>query len=370
MKKRFYFILAFSIVVFPIFAIVISSTSWPREFPNAPSLTELPEISSFDQELTSEQYHTLRTGFYTAVKRNGIWYYRFVTQEYYVHIPVSAFSTPFKNNYTQLNAALTSGVASTSANCFIDHVYNSRSTSKVVLRIPTAADPSPADLATVSSTYLTHLTSYSSLSGHNVTLQCKINDQVLFEYSDLVHKSDPYTHKGNHTYVAPSTADQYARALSRTTGTISCMVTPEFTLSVDKAGSNKVILKEFTYEAVSSDSKSNIKDNLKTATELIDMVMAVGEAVASSTPAAGVAVTLYSLFKMSLSFEKTSGSYYKTSMMPLSLNRESCLKSTFTSPFKLKSDEDYWQVNINLSDSPSISGTKTKLSISFSASPG
>lgn len=332
----------------------------------AASLTRLPDISSFDQELTYAQYNALRTGTYTAENRNGVWYYKFTTEKDYVYIPISAFTTTFQNNFTKLNVALTEGVANTSANRSTYYVYKSRSdASRTVL----GSYPEVVTINT-SSTYITYLKLYSSLSGHNVTLQCNMNGHALFQYSDRVFMNDPRDRSlGGLTYVTPSTADQYVKALTRTTGEVSNMVTPQFTLSVDKAGTNKVILKEFSYEAVSSDSNSNVKSNLKNATKLIDVIMAVGKVTASSTPA-GAASTLYSLFKTTLSFEKTSGSYYKTSIKPLSQNGKYCLNGAFTSPFKLKSNADYWQVNINLNDSPSIVGTKTKLSVSFSASPG
>lgn len=355
------------ICVLVIIGMFFALTSGPGTLANTVPLTRLPDID-FNKELSDAQYDALCTGFYTAEECNGMWYYKFTTRENYVYIPVSAFFNDFHNDYTDLNADLTKGAANTRESCSINYIYKGRSTSRVFLKAPTNATRSVAQ-KTVSSTYITKLNLISSLSGSEVMLQCTMNDHVLFQYSDQVTEMDARARSGSrYTYVTPSTADQYVRALTRTTGTVSNMVTPEFTLSVDKAGTDGVVLKQFFYKAVSSDSISNVKSDIENAAKFIDVVTAVGEVGASSSPA-GAAASLYSLFKTTLSLvENTGGSFYETKTELLTQNEQLCLQSTFTSPFKLKSNGDFWEINISLSDSPSIIGTHTKLSVSFSAS--
>lgn len=353
MKKRINFIFAVCMAF---------SLALEAEIPaNAASLTKLPDISSFAQDLTDAQYNVLCTGTYTAEKRGGVWYYKFTTKENYVYVLASAFFSPFEDDCTTLNEALTGGVANTLASCSTCHIYKGRSMS-----ISYGSPPRSAPVKRTSHvTNIAYLEFYSSLSSHNVTLKCKMIDRVQFYFSDKVPEIDPRARVSS-PRITPSTADQYVRALSRINGN-AFKITPEFTFSVDNVGTNKVILKEFTYEAISSVAERTITSNIKNATSWIDVVIAVGKVTDSSTPI-GVAVSLYSLYKTTLSFEKPHGSYYRTEMEPLSLNRKYCLKSSFTSPFKLKSDGDYWQVNINLSDSPSVNDIKTEFSVSFSAS--
>lgn len=349
--------------------IACALASGPKTSAGTAPPAKLPDISSFAQELTEAQYDVLCTGIYTAENRGGVWYYKFTTEEKYLYVPAAAFFTDFQDTYTNLNAALTKGLANTRESCSTYHIYKSRNTSRDLAKMASRRYPNSV-WKNVSSTFIANLELISSLSGSDVMLQCTMNAPVLFQYSDQVSRKDPRIRGANSSdYVTPSTADQYTRALTRTTA-VSDMVTPEFTLSVDKAGTDGVVLKQFFYKAVSSDSGKSVKSNIEIATKLIDVVMAAGKISASSSPA-GKAESLYSLFKTTLSLagqENTGGSYYETKTELLTKDELFCLKSTFTSPFKLKADGDFWEIHISLSDSPSISDIRTELSASFSAS--
>lgn len=357
------------ICVFVLVGIVSALASGPKTAADTAPPTKLPDISSFAQELTEAQYDVLCTGAYTAENRGGVWYYKFTTEENYLYIPAAAFFTDFHDTYTNLNAALTKGLANTRESCSTYHIYKSRNTSRDLARMASARRPNTV-WKNVSGTFITNLGLISSLSGSEVMLQCTMNAPVLFQYSDQVSRKDPRIRGADPSdYVTPSTADQYTRALARTT-TVSDMVTPEFTLSVDKAGTDGVVLKQFFYKAVSSDSDKSVKSNIESAAWLIDAVMAAGKISASSSPA-DKAESFFNLFKTTLSLsgqENTGGSYYETKTELLTKNGQSCLKRTFTSPFKLKADGDFWEIHISLSDSPSISDIRTELSASFSAS--
>lgn len=319
---------------------------------------QLTTINSFTQTLSYEQYNALRTGSYTAVKQGGTWYYKFTTSSYYVLVKASAFSGTCSNNYSALNSSLTKGVASTKSSQTPSYVYKARTTT--TSRISNSNGSSISLLSNkIYKTDITYLKFLSSVSGSNVTLQCTKNGHALFEYSTYVKSSALL--KSN--YVKPSNATEYKNALKRSTyeNSVSPSFTPKFSISVDKAGSNCVVLKEYCYKTTGVKS-TNVDMN-----QLIEVAYTTGKVVASLAAKKLPLKTLYDLIGKAGTLFGSQSTFYMTSYSPLSKGNVKVLKATFTSPVKLQACNDYFEVNLNLSDPMSTSGTKTTLSVTFSA---
>ena len=346
-----------------ILAICIMFTIVPLEAIAAPK--SLGTINSFNENLSYDQYNALRKGDYKAVQKSGTWYYQFTTDKHTLLVKASAFASPVKNDYTRLNEKLTKGVANTTASTTPSYVYKEQSVRKIMplgnshYSRPLGNEHMPFNEY---STYISYMKFMSSLSGNKITLQAEKNGHVLFKYSAKVRGNSRMLTGTN--YRTPSNAIEYKEALERNiSNSVGNTITPTFTVSVDKTGSNKILLKEFFYK-----NKGVVKEKNK-VDRLIDIAVTTGKlTVEMAAKDAGIVDSLYDILKQGISLDEKGGTYSETKSYPLSKNYKNkdykVLRGSFRSPVDLKKHEDYFEVNLNLNKTPA---SGTKISVKFSA---
>lgn len=201
------------------------------------------------------------------------------------------------------------------------------------------------------------------MSGHQIVLQCLTNNYVTFTYNDYIANTLNFAKESGlsgNGYIKPKSINQYKAALVRNTGNGSAdNIVPKFTLSVDKAGSNSVVLKEFYYKSTGTKNTSQKVD------KIINVAYTTGKIAASLGSGKLPVKSLYDLYKQGIDLTG-SGSYFETRTYSLQKGNTKILKADFKSPVRLKNKNNYFEVKLNLSNTPSIKGTKTALSTKFS----
>lgn len=361
MKKIISLLLVCITVVSVLSVGVINTAASSKTYPVS---KKLADINDFKQTLTGTQYNVLCYGKIKAEKIGKTWYYRFTKDEYYLRVKVSAFSGAVSNNYSGVNSSLSKGLASTQSSASPVFYYKNKSTTKQTI-MPLVKNNMLGKKTTKITTKIgiSKLNVNSSLSGHQVLLQCFTNNYVCFTFNNYIANTLGFAKesgiKGS-GYIKPNSAAQYAEALRRTCDKGSCCkITPKFSVSVDKAGSNKVILKEFYYKSIGRQETKEVVDKLinvaYTTKVIVDTISAKQLPVKP----------LYDLFYLGIELRK-SGAYLETPKMLIQKGKTKLLKADFKSPVSIKNKDNYVEVNLNLSDSPSTKGTKTVLSAYFS----
>lgn len=353
-----------------LFAVLLAANllflSLPTSAFAASSTTTINNFSS-STNLTYDQYNALRTGSYSAVKRSGAWYYKFVKGSTVVYVKASAFTGSVGNNYSQMTNTLSNGVMRTDGVASqYNYVYKYRP-STISSRVQQASTKSSRYVASYTTkteyrTYLSYLNIYTQRTGTNVLLGCDKNGHVQFTYSNKVYQDAYINGYKTAGYVAPSTAQQYKKALVRSTSnSVSVTITPEFTVKVTQPGSNKVILSNFQY---AGKGQAITQKNID---KYINIGYTTAKTIAATYSGKLSVKNLYDLYKQASDLVNPKSSEYESrKTVLLSKNSYKCLQATFDSPIKLKSSGDYFQTELRLSSTPSQSGTKTKITVSFS----
>ena len=339
--------------------------SFPTSAFAASSTTTINNFSA-STNLSYDQYNALRTGSYSAVKRNGNWYYKFVKGSTTVYVKASAFTSSVGNNYSKMTNTLSKGVTrSDGIASQYNYVYKYRPSTTSSRVQPASARSSRTTIRyttkTEYRTYLSYLNVYTQRSGTNVLLGCDKNGHVQFTYSNKVYQ-DAIGYKTTAGYVAPSNAQQYKMALVRSTSnSVNVTITPEFTVKVTQPGSNKVILSNFQYAGKGQ----------AITTKCIEKYVNIGyttiKTLAATFSGKISAKNLYDLYNQASDLVNPKSSEYESrKTIRLSRYSNKCLQATFDSPIKLKRSGDYFQTELNLSSTPSRSGTPTKITVNFS----
>lgn len=358
-----------------LFAVLLAANLLFLSFPTSAFATSPPTtINTFSasRNLKPEEFEALRTGSYSAVKREGNWYYKFVKGSTTVYVKASAFTSSVGNDYSKMTNTLSKGVTrSDGVGNECNYIYKYRptsTTSRVAAVVKSSGGYKPSSNYTNKSTtktdyhvYLSSINVYTQRTGRTVILGCNKDNHVQFTYSSKVYQKSAagYSSAG---YVTPSTSAQYKQALTRnTSNSVNVTITPEFTVKVTQPGSNKVILSNFQYAGKGQ----------AITTKSIDKYVNIGYTTAKTLAAAysgKLSVkNLYDLYKQATNLVKPESSEYncrKTTL--LSKTSYKCLQATFDSPIKLKKSGDYFQTELNLSSTPSRSGTATKITVNFS----
>jgi len=354
MKKAICIVLC---ALFLIPAIII-----PSNTEAATNLKKLSTISSFKTTLSYDQYNALRTGTITAVKQNGTWYYKFATKQYYVLVKASAFKgTTVSNDYSSLNEQLSAGLNSDLSRTPGYVVKKSGGVRADLSAPPTYSGHGRNRISKYPNCYYFYFSYYSFLSSRdnsNVILSCKRNGTVTFEYHEKVRKYSQRTDE----FVSPSNADQFKRALRRTTAQ-NGSIQPIFEVEVKQPGEKKIFLKTFKYQVIGQEkTKKNID-------KLVKVVYTTGSIVWNLKTKGLSAKTVYDLYKLCLDL-KGERKLKVTPSAALSKTYKGkdykVVKATFASPVWLEKGEDYFEVDVNLNNRPTLSGKKkTTFSVKF-----
>lgn len=329
--------------LFPISAFAAENTATIHDF-------------SAKTKLTYDQYDALRTGKISAVQKKGVWYYQFKTDKLTLLVKTSAFASSVGNDFSGINATLTSGVMSdTGVPQEARYVYKERAGVRKDART----------LSNVYSTYFSYLSVTASRVETEVDLICRKFAQVQFEYSEkvLTHAKGGRNPRG--TGAVPSNAGEYMQALKRSTKNIATTVTPSFTLTVNHPGSSNSYLNSAMYRG-----KGQAKTSAN-VTDYIDVAVTTTEIAAKVSAGSLTYKDLYSLYKQAVNLKKVSSEYQSNDKIILTKTLHNkttyCLSSEFSSPIDLKQYDDYFRTEVRLTAAPSATGTKTQMTVTFRA---
>lgn len=367
MKKR---LISLALVLLTIFACI------PNWNILASAKTETLNNLSASQTISSKIYGTLREGNYSAYKdSNGVWWYKFTRDNHTVKIKASAFTSKVGNNLSKVNEALTKGITrKDTVSTSYAYAYRTRTSSY--------------NKSTKTNSYETNIAwlNFSSLrDGKNIDLESNRCSNVCFYFNDKVpvyYKR--ITKNGKTTRVKckageigstmvmekPSTAGEYKQALKRSTD-YTKKITPVFTLEVTKPGTNLCYLStaKFAGRGVNGSTKTNLS-------EYIDIAYTVGNIGANMATKGLTVGSLYSVIKVIYNLEEKKKEKNKsvnyTCDDKIKLSNDNArlgkkvrtLKADFESPIKLKNYNDYFRVEVQLTNTPSYNKTKTQLKAS------
>lgn len=325
-------------------------------------------IETFEHPITYDQFNLLQNGSVSVErdKDQKTWYYWFTMQDDRLKVKASAFFANSRNDYSDLDEALTNGIKDTAARVSYVFVTNDKESNQVDVATMDSAGFEPPSVATMTrhSFELTVLFLDASRQGIDITLKCIKGDSIGLTFTDMVISSE--TSGGNFgKYVELVTPDEYYRALSR--GRVwTTTVTPSFAVTVSQPGSKQVRLGLFQYQTLATGYTQSTK---KQVFQLIDVGFTTAQLVGELSTGALSLKTLYQFIKLlDNSFDENS-TFELGWREPLSTNDNYVLYSLFKSPAQLRESEDGFQVLVNLkeNDNPPTATIPPIILVNFSA---
>ena len=339
MLKKFLAVLVLIGVVLPI---ISTTASAANNIVTCKTLDAIPE----DLEI----FKTIRDGRISAVKSGGNWYYQFTRSgQKTVRIHVNAFQTkPANGNLDKDNAALNANLKKDLKHNW-DRVcyYNTMDSQWNYVN---------GNKFKVYHVDMYRLVLQVGCTDMDFTTRCTLTHGVSFSYSTkvlattnsgyTVPSRDYSTLPERYRYVEPSTADQYLRALSRSTAV--CKLTPVMEVAVENTGKRDTELSKYYVVG-----EGNAATTAKELRGLINVFSAAGKLGAMFfNPEATFVKWTAAAFGFATSLEdmaslKKDGKRYHTNTGEaqwLSRNNKHIYGTVYTSPIKLESGGNWIQI--------------------------
>lgn len=279
-----------------------------------------------------DTFNTIAKGTISALKVDAVWYYQFARSGYdKIRVKASAFKATSHDNAYHLdadNASLTNTVNSkpgndTRINCYISTVKTFPSNGYKGINV-------------YITTRCRYLLTVNGGTMDKISMKSTLKEHVTFEYwskvapSRLLIGMEYYS-----SYIAPTNAEQYLRALRRHTSN-EVTITPSFELSITNTGDVGAYLSSYTLSGKGYVAKGiNVSDWISIGFKTVKLGISV------VAPDFTTLIDLGSLVGDITKLTKNTSGDYTTGEEPLSAKNRFTYKAKYISPIKLKNTNDY-----------------------------
>lgn len=276
--------------------------------------------------ILSKHYNTLAKGEYDAVKKDGVWYYRFSDNSNILYIRSDAFMNEMENDFTDVDVALTE--------CVNKGEKSGRTIGTVCKAGRTEKDTVLNADKHISFIAKMNISVTAPTEGNRITLQNNMIAQTNFTYCNKIRERG--------TAFVPSNARQYKKALKRNSESKNFRIVPEFAIKITDAGKNNNYLAENQIAG---------KGVAETDTD-IDKLINIGYKVGTVSVSGLNISTLYGLYKEAVGLDADGSEYQsrKTIILSQDMNNKFyyCMNASFKSPIRIGKKGEYFEVPIVL----------------------